>query len=232
MPRGRKNTQVGRAIRLGAPPLAVFLLGGAVLLVVLLSTHKSSRHGVSPVAGSAGRPVGTTGARNAQERAQAPGVGRAKVGSSSAVAPGHGGASNGGSPATSVTGTGGSPQPASAGVRGVVPGSERSPGTTGLAAPSASTTDGTLASKRSETGSWAATNSLGPELEAYTTRGTISFSPPLAHALGEEQVTYVSEAETKKVGALRRSQIRAACGDTGTLDAPTAMPAISASTPG
>ena len=105
-----------------------------------------------------------------------------------------------------------------------MPGSGKSTGATGLAAPPASTPDGTLASNHSETGSWAVTSSLGPELEGYTTRAMISFSPPLAHRIGEEEVTYVSQAETKKAGSLRSSRIRAACGDTGTLETPTALP--------
>ena len=215
---------MGRAIRLGAPALAVLLLAGAVLLVVLLSNDKSSRHGGSAIAGGAGRPADTSGATKAAETADASRGGPGKAGSTSAAAPGGAGTSNGGTPAASGTRPGGSTQTTGAGVRGVVPGSGNSTGTTGLAAPSTTTPDGTLASNRSETGSWAVTSSLGPELEGFTTRAMISFSPPLAHRLGEEEVTYVSEAETKKAGSLRSSKIRAACGDTGTLETPTAMP--------
>jgi hypothetical protein len=37
-------------------------------------------------------------------------------------------------------------------------------------------------------------------------------------------VIYLSQAETKEAGSLRSSQVRAACGDSGTLETPTAMP--------
>jgi hypothetical protein len=41
----------------------------------------------------------------------------------------------------------------------------------------------------------------------------------------EAAVTYVNEAETKKPGNARSAKIRAACGETGTLQSPTAAPA-------
>jgi hypothetical protein len=52
----------------------------------------------------------------------------------------------------------------------------------------------------------------------------IVFPVPLAKELREEYVTYVPEKEARKPGSQRSAAIKAACGETGTLGAPTAKP--------
>jgi len=228
---------VKRAIQLGAPPLVVLLVV-ASLLVVFLSGHKASagncsgtsksglgakrscRHGPLPFAGTLGAIPRTTGASTTQQAAQSTrdhqdtaGIAGASAGeraqSSHGRAPaGHSGAGNQQRTAGTSTGIGAAPS-STASVGATSPGS---------------TAKGTLESGRSETGSWSATSSLGPELEPNVTEGIISFRTPLRHGLGEEEVIYINEAETAKAGPRRSTRIRAACGDGGTLQAPTANP--------
>jgi hypothetical protein len=90
--------------------------------------------------------------------------------------------------------------------------------------PAGSISNGALASGHTETGEWATESVLGVEIEPTLTVATISFAAPLRHPLNQEHVVFVKESEVKKAGTARKAAIRAACGDGGTVDAPTAMP--------
>ena len=239
-----------RAIKLGAPPLVVLLVV-ASLLVVFLSGHKASagncsgtskggpeatqrcRHGLLLVTGGVGATPRTTGSSTAPQSARATrdhrdtaGITGASIGagaqsSNGGTPAGHSGAGNQQRTPGTSTGIGAAPNStASVGVTSTGSGSKASVGATSPG----STAKSTLESGRSETGSWSATSSLGPELEPNVTEGTISFPTPLRHGLGEEEVIYINEAETAKTGPRRSTRIRAACGDGGTLQAPTANP--------
>jgi hypothetical protein len=234
MQTGHGKANVKRAIKLGAPPLVVLLVV-ASLLVVFLSGHKASvgRHGPLPFAEGLGAIPRTTGASTTPQTAQGTRDHRDTAGLTGASTGEGAQSSNGGTPAGhsgagnqqrtpgTSTGIGAAPSStASVGATSTGSGSTASVGATSAG----STANGTLESGRSETGSWSATSSLGPELEPTVTEGIISFPTPLAHQLGEEEVIYISEAETAKAGPRRSASIRAACGDSGTLQAPTANP--------
>ena len=232
---------MARAIRLAAPPLAVLLIVGVVVGVLLSSGKSSSHHhgGTSATGASAPQAeatldrVGGASADAAHPRGDASGSGTGGTtasdgssasGSSTAGHPdsgaggtgdgttgdGHGGV---GSP-TRNAGTAATPAPGAASS-----GTPSSPG----GAP-AVTADGKLASGSSETGAWATTSVLGPEIEPNVTAATITFAVPLARPIPEGRVVYVNEAEAKKPGSQRALSIREACGEGGTVQAPTAQP--------
>lgn len=232
---------MARAIRLAAPPLAVLLVVGLVVGVLLSSGKSSSHHHAGTSAtGASGQQAAATLDRvaGASTDAAHPSGGASGSGTGGTTASG-GSAANGSSTAgqpDSVTGSTG--DGTTKGAHGGVGSPTRNAGTAATAAPGAAsastpsspggapavTSDGKLAGGSSETGPWATTSVLGPEVEPNITAATITFTVPLARPLREGLVAYVNEAEAKKPGSQRAASIREACGDGGTVQAPTAQP--------
>lgn len=229
---------MARAIRLAAPPLAVLLVGGVVVGVLLSSGKSSPRHAHagSPPGGATGQQAaGTQAGGGATDVAHAGGPANGRRGTSASSGSTGGGSSTGG---TSTAGAGskdgGTTTKGHDGVGSPAANAGAAPnGTAGNSKPSASNSaasapavasDGALASTSTETGKWSTTSVLGPELEPNLTTATITFSVPLAHALPESGVVYVREAEAQKPGTQRILPIREACGERGTVQAPTAEP--------
>jgi hypothetical protein len=94
----------------------------------------------------------------------------------------------------------------------------------GSAGPPPRTVDGRLASGQSETGTWSVVSELNPPMEPEVIADRISFSPELEKPLSRIDVRYVDAAEAGKPGDLRSAAIRSACGESGTVEHPTAMP--------
>lgn len=65
---------------------------------------------------------------------------------------------------------------------------------------------------------------LGTTLEPNVTAGVISFPVSLARPRREGFAVYVDAAEAAKAGRERSARVRTACGESGTVAAPTASP--------
>lgn len=240
-----------RAIRLAGPiVLALLVIGGIVAGVVVSSSGGSKKHhdctaaeaaaGKCVNAGSALAASGTgatgasgatyakasTGASGAKQKGSSPAAGVPGGVAGSADAPASGGANGG---AGGSQGAGGSHGAAGSG-QGRSGGGGPAGSVVGNAQPGSASgsavfaSDGTLASGRSETGAWEAVSVLNTEIEPTVTAGMIKFPVPLSNGLGELGVTYIAAAEAARPGSARGAAIRAACGDSGTVAAPTANP--------
>ncbi len=229
---------MARAIRLAAPPLAVLLVGGVVVGVLLSSGKSSSRHahaGSSP-GGATGQQATATdaGGDGATDVAHASGPAHGSGATAAGSGSTGGGSSTGGTSSSGAGGKGGgtttkghdgigSPAANAGAAPTGTPGNSKSTAASGGGTPQLAS-DGTLASTSSETGTWGTVSVLGPELEPTLTTATITFAAPLALGIPERRVIYIKEAEAKKAGTQRSLPIREACGSSGTLQAPTALP--------
>jgi hypothetical protein len=229
-----------RAARIILPSLIALLIAG-VLVAVLTSSGGSKaracrggkehcRHDATQVAGSPaeqgadGAPEGSSGATGSHGPHDKSG-GRGASGSAApgGAGPGSGGGSNGGTPAGGANGSG---NPAAGAGGGAATAGTGTPTVTLVASkPPVVTPEGKLAPGSSDRGTWATS---GPphinEVEPAVTAASISFVPPLRLGVHEDKVVYVSQAETAKPGASRSAAVKAACGEGGTLAAPTANP--------
>ena len=77
---------------------------------------------------------------------------------------------------------------------------------------------------QTETGFWAASSGEVAKLPPALTTATISFPVPIAGQLNEEHVVYIPRAQAIKKGSEREAKYKTACGETGTIEHPTANP--------
>ncbi|MDE3069398.1 MAG: hypothetical protein KGJ43_01580 [Acidobacteriota bacterium] len=225
-----------RAIKIAAPSVGLVLI--AVVLAVVLTSGGGSKKGAcrsgqgacqGGASASASQAAGGAGAIGAREGATGGGAAKGTSGASAAgSAPGASksggsGSSTGGTRAGSPGGAGGSGQVAGASANGAAGGGAIIP-TTPANTPGLVTSGGWLASGHSESGSWTVTSVLGTKMEPNVTAATITFPVPLRRPMREGHAVYVNEAEARKPGSARSAAIRAACGESGTLERPTAKP--------
>lgn len=231
--------------------LVVLLIGGVVAGVIISNSGSKSsncpgegagtssaqasehcKHGDTAVADQGSGSGGTIGAPEGRGASGATGTdgshaARGVAGSSAAAADAGSAAGGSGSGGGQANGNGGTAAGGAAG-SGTAAGGSGAPGASdGAGTPNAShQTAGAvvLASGQSETGIWSATSKLPTELEPTLTTATIVFPIPLPEVLYEGQAVYVNETEAKKPGSSRSAAIKAACGESGTVAAPTAKP--------
>jgi hypothetical protein len=211
--------------------LTALVLGGvvAVVVLVLIGGSGGSCHGAhcshskSQVALKPSGQTGDGGATSPGSTNNANGHPGPNGGATAASA----GASSGG-----ANGTGGTPGSKDSpgkhgraqGGSGGALGANGSAGGANGTVPAGATVNGYSAGTNTQTGSWSAASPPNPELPPQYTTATIAFPVALPRSVEEGAVTYVSEAETKKPGAARSAKVRAGCGETGTLQSPTAAP--------
>jgi hypothetical protein len=165
----------------------------------------------------AGGPLNVTGALLATGGTPASGGGGSTPGGH-APGTGSGRGSGGSSGSSHASGAG------SAGGSHASGGAAAGAGAAGAGAAPQTAAGGWLASGHSETGTWSAESTVPTEMEPHLTTGAISFAPPLERYLTETHVRFVDAAEARKPGSLRSAAIKAACGESGTVEHPTATP--------
>ncbi len=219
---------MARGIRLAAPPLAVLVVVGVVLAVVLSGGKSSApRHREPSASATGGEGLTTQGGVETKAATRATGVSGKSAAGAASAANGNGGTPAGGANAGApATGQKGVSHPTRKSVTGPAgsPGGSPSLDANGAGGSPVVTAEGKLASNSSETGTWSTVSVLGPELEPTLTTAKITFPVALAHVIPEGRVIFINEAETIKPGRQRSLPIREACGESGTLDAPTAQP--------
>ena len=249
-----KERRRARVVRIAAPSLVLVAVVAAVIVVLISGNGSSPgacpgekgassagarhcHHSVADVPVAAGLGQGRTGGTGAPGQGEDPGSGggpasgvggavsaaAAGVASGAGAAAGSAGGGNGGTAAGGSAGTG-HPNNGGGGGSSASPAAANPTAAANAGSSPAVTSNGVLAPGRSETGSWSATSTVPTEMEPQFTAGVITFPIHLAHPLREPWVTYVSEAETQKPGSSRSAEVKAACGEAGTLAAPTANP--------